>query len=107
MDFIEGQIDNLFKKHYLLKEDIDNDKDNVANDISGIHRRLIELQNDIKVINDKQSLSVYRNYINQCYEECINTKKNISYNDKIYLGHIYVLYMLVIILIGIQVKVYL
>ena len=54
MDFIEGQIENLFKKHYLLKEDIDNDKDNIANDICGIHKRLIELQNDIKVINDKQ-----------------------------------------------------
>uniref|UniRef100_A0A6C0EV64 Uncharacterized protein n=1 Tax=viral metagenome TaxID=1070528 RepID=A0A6C0EV64_9ZZZZ len=117
MDFIESQLENLFKKHYsskesflkkynALKESVDNDKDNVANDICGIHRRLIELQNDINDINNKPSLLVYRNYINKCYDECNKTKKDISYNDKIYLGHIYVLYILVCLLIGVQVKVY-
>lgn len=101
MDLLENQIEIIFRKHYALKESIDQDKEYNNNDISGIHKRLIELQLEINELK-KVTRCDYTKHINTCYDECVKLNKNISINNKIYLGHIYVLYVCVMLLIIIE-----
>lgn len=118
MDLIESQLEILFKKHYALKESIDQNKsydndtyESIQNDINGIHKRICEfdqMKKNIYELQDKYK-DMYpqtNHYINQCYAVCSKTRENVVINDRIYLGHIYILYFMITTLICIELFIY-